>query len=108
MNDGSFRAPVGFTKYWSQDTVESKQEIWFKLRMLKIMAMEKMGFAGGSDSKEPACNVGDGRPGFNPWVRKIPWRGAWQPTPVFLPEESSWTEDTDGLQSMVLQRIRYD
>ena len=24
---------------------------------------------------------------FNPWVRKIPWRGAWQPTPVFLPGE---------------------
>ena len=22
---------------------------------------------------------------FNPWVRKIPWRRAWQPTPVFLP-----------------------
>ena len=21
----------------------------------------------------------------NPWVRKIPWRRAWQPTPVFLP-----------------------
>ena len=21
---------------------------------------------------------------FNPWVRKIPWRRAWQPTPVFL------------------------
>ena len=27
-------------------------------------------------------------PGFDPWVRKIPWRRAWQPTPVFLPEES--------------------
>ena len=26
--------------------------------------------------------------GFNPWVRKIPWRRAWQPTPVFLPGES--------------------
>ena len=26
-----------------------------------------------------------GRPGFNPWVRKIPWRRKWQPTPVFLP-----------------------
>ena len=25
---------------------------------------------------------------FDPWVRKIPWRRAWQPTPVFLPEES--------------------
>ena len=28
------------------------------------------------------------RPGFNPWVRKIPWRRKWQPTPVFLPGES--------------------
>ena len=26
-----------------------------------------------------------GRGGFDPWVGKIPWRGAWQPTPVFLP-----------------------
>ena len=25
---------------------------------------------------------------FNPWVRKIPWKRAWQPTPVFLPGES--------------------
>ena len=24
---------------------------------------------------------------FNPWVRKIPWRRTWQPTPVFLPGE---------------------
>ena len=24
---------------------------------------------------------------FNPWVRKIPWRRKWQPTPVFLPGE---------------------
>ena len=29
-----------------------------------------------------------GRPGFDRWVRKIPWRRAWQPTPVFLPGES--------------------
>ena len=25
---------------------------------------------------------------FSPWVGKIPWRRAWQPTPVFLPGES--------------------
>ena len=25
---------------------------------------------------------------FNPWVRKIPWRREWQPTPVFLLENS--------------------
>ena len=24
---------------------------------------------------------------FDCWVRKIPWRKAWQPTPVFLPGE---------------------
>ena len=25
------------------------------------------------------------RHGFSPWVRKIPWRRRWQPTPVLLP-----------------------
>ena len=24
---------------------------------------------------------------FNPWVRKIPWRRKWQPTPVLLPKK---------------------
>ena len=28
------------------------------------------------------------RPGFHPWVRNIPWRRKWQPTPVFLPGKS--------------------
>ena len=27
------------------------------------------------------------RAGFYPWVRKIPWRRKWQPTPAFLPGE---------------------
>ena len=39
--------------------------------------------------KEPACQCRrHSRRGFNAWVRKIPWRRAWQPTPVFLPGES--------------------
>ena len=28
-----------------------------------------------------------GKPRFDPWVGKIPWRRARQPTPVFLPEK---------------------
>ena len=28
------------------------------------------------------------RPGFEPWVRKILWRKAWQPSLAFLPGES--------------------
>ena len=38
--------------------------------------------------KNLPANAGDMRPGFNPWVRKIPWRRAWRPAPVFLPGES--------------------
>ena len=49
-----------------------------------------------------------GRPGFNPWVGKMPWRKARQPTPVFLPRESPWTEEPSGLQSMGSQRVRHD
>ena len=30
----------------------------------------------------------DMRHEFGPCIRKIPWRRAWQPTPVFLPRES--------------------
>ena len=44
----------------------------------------------------PAC----GRPGFDPWVGKMPWKRAWQPTPVFLPGGSPWTEEPGWLQSV--------
>ena len=40
-----------------------------------------MGFPGG---KNPPSNAGDLRDGVPPWVEKIPWRRAWQPTLVFL------------------------
>ena len=35
-------------------------------------------------------------PGFDPWVGKIPWRRAWQPTPVFLPGESHGQRNLAG------------
>ena len=48
-----------------------------------------MVFPDGSDGKESACNAGDAtRDSFNPWVKKIPWRREWLPTPVFLFGES--------------------
>ena len=47
---------------------------------------EMRGFPGGTRGKEHACQCRRlKRPGFYPWVRKIPWQRAWQPTPVFLP-----------------------
>ena len=39
-----------------------------------------------SGGKESACNCR--RPGFDPWVRKMPWSRGWLPTPVFLPGKS--------------------
>ena len=44
------------------------------------------GFPGGSEVK--AFCLECGRPGFDPWIRKIPWRRKSQPTPVLLPGES--------------------
>ena len=65
-----------------------------------------MGFPGGTNGKEPACRCR--RPRFGPWVGKVPWRREWQPTPVFLPGESPWTEEPSGLRSMGLERIGHD
>ena len=44
-------------------------------------------FPSGASDKESACQRR--RCGFNPWVGKITWRRTWQPTPVFLPGEST-------------------
>ena len=47
------------------------------------------GVPGGEVAKESACQCRRcKRLGFDPWVRKIPWRSPWPPTPVFLPGES--------------------
>ena len=64
------------------DTKEEREEwddweIGINIYTLLILYM---GFPGGSGYTESACNVGD----FDPWVGKIPSRGAWQPPPVFL------------------------
>ena len=40
-------------------------------------------FPGGASGPECSCRRCK-RCGLDTWVRKIPWRRAWQPTPVFL------------------------
>ena len=44
-----------------------------------------------------------GRPGFHPWVGKIPWRRERLPTPVFLPREFYGQRSLAGSQ-----RVRHD
>ena len=54
------------------------------------------GFPGGTVVKNLPANSG-----FDPWVRKIPWRKKRQPTPVFLPERfmgrEAWRATVHGV-----------
>jgi len=58
--------------------------------------------------KNLPANAGDMRGRFDPWIRKIPWRRAWQPIPVFLSGKFPWTEDSGGLQSIGSHRVAQD
>ena len=58
------------------------------------------------NGKESTCQCRGHR--FNPSVRKIPWRRAWQPAPGFLPGKIPWSEETGRLQSMGSQRVRHN
>ena len=40
---------------------------------------------------------------FDPWVGKIPWRRAWQPTLVFLPGESNGQRRLEGVDHGVTE-----
>ena len=50
-------------------------------------------FPGSLVGKDSTCNA---RPESDPWVRKIPWRRRWQPTPVFLPTECNGQKSLAG------------
>ena len=68
------------------------------LGMLPLLGTSE-GFLGG---REGSCQCRRCRSlGFDPWVRKIPWSRKWQPTPVFLPEDSmdrgAWRATVHGV-----------
>ena len=59
------------------------------------------GFPGGSVVKHSSAMQ-------ETWVRKIPWRRKWLPTPVFLPGDSPWTEEPGSLHSIGPHRVGHD
>ena len=76
-----------------------------------------MGFPGGTSGKEHFCQCRRyKRREFNPWVRKILWKRAWQHTLVFLLGEShdrgAWwaivhnvAKSLTGLKQLSIARI---
>ena len=56
-----------------------------------------MGFPDGASGKEPACQCRrHERRVLYPSVGKVPWRRAWQPSPVLLPGESRGRRSLEG------------
>ena len=69
----------------------------FLKRSTKLMCL---GFPGGSDGKESACNAGD------PVLGRSPGEG--NCSPLQYAWKTPWTKEPGGLQSMGLQRVRHD
>ena len=67
--------------------------------------MHYLGFPGGSDVKESACNARD-LGSILGWEN--PQRKEWQSTLIVLPGESPGTEEPDRLQSMGSQSAGHD
>ena len=68
-----------------------------------------MGFPGGSVvKKKKKRSMQCRRHGFDPWVRKIPWRRKSQLTPVFLPEKSDGQRNLAGYSSWDHKRVGHD
>ena len=69
---------------------------WLSSSCLSISA----GFQGGTSGEESACQCRwHKRCRFDPQLRKIPWRKAWQHTPVILPGESHGQRNLVGYSS---------
>ena len=81
-------------------------KMWIRL------AYENKGFPGGTSGKESACQCRrHKRCGFSRWVRKIPWRRKWQPTPVFLPgdvmDRGDWWAIVHGVTESQIQLSKH-
>ena len=76
---------------------------------LQQLSMHTWGFPGGASGKEPACQCRRcKRHGFDPWVRKIPWKRAEQPTLVFLLGKSHGQRSLVGCSPVGLQRVEHN
>ena len=80
---------------------------WFYCSKMKLCMVitTLMGFPGGSDGKESACNAGD--PGLIPGSEDPLEKGMAAHSSI-LDWEIPWTEERGGLQSTGFQRIRHE
>ena len=83
-----FHFPPKLSSIFLQRGKKRKESPFFIPPRNKNLFYISLGSPGDTSGKESTCQCRrHGGCGFNPWVRKIPWRRAWPPTPVFLPGE---------------------
>ena len=101
-----FLQKVNLSKYFIKIKLLTIPVFNFYARDLYLVS--SMCFPGGASGKELACQCRRcKRPGFSPWVGKIPLSRAWQATPVFCLENpmdrGAWWVGSTGWQ-----RVRQD
>ena len=83
------------------------RQLWTSHPYMAIIKTK--GIPGGSAEKNHLQCRSRRRHSFNPWVRKIPWRGACSPAySNILAWRIPWTEEPGELQSRGSQRVGHD
>ena len=100
-------------RVWPQENGSTHSAVWTEQRHpqhlpdnLWLRVLADIGLSCRLNGKESSCQCR--RPGFSPWVGKIPWRRKWQATPVFLPGKFHKQRSFGGLQSMGSQRVGHN
>ena len=107
QKDASLTSPIRLSKWTCQLGWFPQEQISSLFPLVPNAAPNiSQDFPGGWDGKESACNAGD--LGSIPGLERSPGRGHTNPTPIFLPGESPWTEEPGGPQSMGSQRVGHD
>ena len=75
------------------------------VNLLYIWVSNTWGFPSDSALKNLPAKKEMKETGFDPWVRKIPWRRKWQPIPIFLLGKSHGQRSLAGYSSCGLKEL---
>ena len=99
--------------YWRNSTgsFQGNGIFWYPdhIGILSEAICVKRDFPGGDSGKESTCQCRrQRRPGFHPWVGKIPTEKEMATQSSVLAWRIPWTEEPGGLQSIGSQRLRHN
>ena len=77
---------------------------WISELLIRVTIL--LGLPRWLSGKESICQCR--RPDFDPWVKKIPWRREWQPTPVSLFGKSRGQRRLEGCSPWGCKRVGHD